>query len=119
MIIDNIQVTKGLIIDTPWIDYILSGDKIWEMRSTATKIRGTIALIQKGTGNIVGLATLTDSLPEMTIEELVASQDKHKVDYLQRPELQKWNKPWVLNDARRIPPTRYTHKQGAVIWVNL
>lgn len=30
---------KGLIIDTPHIDNILSGKKIWEMRSTMTKQR--------------------------------------------------------------------------------
>jgi hypothetical protein len=32
-------VTRGLIIDEPWISLILSGKKTWEMRSTNATIR--------------------------------------------------------------------------------
>ncbi|ELN6870696.1 hypothetical protein AB0485_004011 [Vibrio parahaemolyticus] len=58
---------------------ILAGLKVWEMRSTKTKIRGTIALIEQGTGLIVGLANLTDSLEPLSHAELMANFDKHKV----------------------------------------
>lgn len=40
---------RGLIIRKPWIDYILDGTKVWELRSTRTKIRGEIGLIEAGT----------------------------------------------------------------------
>jgi ASCH domain-containing protein len=49
---------KGLIIDEPWISLILQGEKIWEMRKTACHHRGRIALIRKGSGQVVGIAAL-------------------------------------------------------------
>lgn len=33
---------KGLIIKSPWTDYIFEGKKIWEIRGRNTKIRGQI-----------------------------------------------------------------------------
>jgi hypothetical protein len=39
---------KGLIIDAPWIGYIISGTKTWEMRLRNTAVRGRIGLIRKG-----------------------------------------------------------------------
>lgn len=119
MIINGKTITKGLIIDSPWIDFILDGLKFWEMRTTKTKIRGEIALIKKGTGQIVGITELVDALDAMPLELLIEEFDKHKVDYIEHPELQKWNTPWVLKNTRRIEPVPYTHKRGAVIWVNL
>lgn len=46
MIIEGIEIKKGLIIKKEWLDLILSGEKHWEMRSNITLIRGDIALIQ-------------------------------------------------------------------------
>ena len=37
---------KALIIKKPWIDYILNGSKVWEIRGSKTNIRGKIELIQ-------------------------------------------------------------------------
>ncbi|MGL1404420.1 ASCH domain-containing protein [Vibrio parahaemolyticus] len=73
MLINGIEVTRALIIRKPWIHLILAGLKTWEMRSTKTKIRGTIALIEQGTGLIVGLANLTDSLEPLSHAELLTS----------------------------------------------
>lgn len=119
MIIDGVEVTKGLIIDKPWIDLILNGEKVWEMRTTGTRFRGDFALIQKGTGHIVGLSKLVDSLDPLTPDELAAYAKNHHVDYSQQPELIKWNTPWVLSDSVRVCPIPYDHKRGAVVWVNL
>ncbi|EGQ7681805.1 ASCH domain-containing protein [Vibrio alginolyticus] len=119
MLINGIEVTRALIIRKPWIHLILAGLKVWEMRSTKTKIRGTIALIEQGTGLIVGLANLTDSLEPLSHAELMANFDKHKVDYDAMPELAKWRCPWVLENVQRIEPIPYEHKVGAVIWVNI
>ncbi|EOV0133021.1 TPA: ASCH domain-containing protein [Vibrio parahaemolyticus] len=119
MIIQGIEVNKGLIIDTPWIDLILDGKKCWEMRSTGTQYRGHVALIKKGTGNIVGLSVLVDSLPSLPDKELMSFYHNHQVNYAERPDLIKWNTPWVLNETKRIEPIPYTHPRGAVIWVNL
>ena len=49
---------RGLIIDEPFISEILNGSKTWEMRSRHTDRRGLIALIAKGSGAVVGAATL-------------------------------------------------------------
>ena len=53
---------KGLIIREPWIDYILSGKKVWEIRGSNTTIRGRIALIKSGTSTILGEANLINSI---------------------------------------------------------
>ena len=45
---------KALIVDEPWISAILRGEKTWEMRKTGCNLRGSIALIRKGAGHVVG-----------------------------------------------------------------
>ena len=45
---------KGLIIKSPWIDYILDKEKIWEIRGSSTTIRGPILLIKSGTDKVYG-----------------------------------------------------------------
>ncbi|MCY9861470.1 hypothetical protein OTK49_02935 [Vibrio coralliirubri] len=123
MIINGKIITKAFIVAQPWVDKFFSENpdevKTWEMRSTGTKIRGEVGIIEKGTGLIVGTTTIVDSLEQLTISELIATMHKHRVDYKNNPHLIKWNKPWVLKDSKRIEPVPYTHPQGAVIWVNV
>jgi len=120
MVINGREVTRGLIIDLPWIELILNGLKTWEMRTRKTKIRGDIALIQKGTGTIVGLANLTDCKDSMNLDDLELNFEKHQVDYKKIVSAQKWNTPWVLSNVERLEsPIPYKHKTGAVIWVDL
>ncbi len=42
----HLIVAKGLIIRKEWLDKILNNGKHWEMRSTHTKQRGIIKLIE-------------------------------------------------------------------------
>lgn len=123
MIINGKNITKALIVAQPWVDKIFSEDpdeiKDWEMRSSSTKIRGDIGIIEKGTGRIVGITTLVDCLAPLTVDELVANKHRHRVDFENNPDLVKWNNPWVLENSHRIDPIQYTHPQGAVIWVNV
>lgn len=117
MIIGGKEITRGLIVDEPWIGKILSGEKTWEMRSTKTKVRGEIALIKKGTGTIVGTVEIYDCLscdPEklpMAISHCIPSGMSHV--------FKKWNVAWKLRNVKPINPIPYTHKQGAVIWVKI
>lgn len=107
---------KGLIIKQPWIDMILSGEKVWEMRSRNTSHRGRIALIQQGAGLVIGSANLTGVVENMTAEEYYSSGHLHRVP----GEFGKWRYAWVLADPSRYDePVPYAHPQGAVIWVNL
>lgn len=119
---DILEEIKGLVIDTPYIDQIIFGDKTWEMRSTATKQRGWIALIRKGSGTVVGVAELVDSIGPFTNEQMIANQSKHKLTahQLSNPSIGKWNHGWVLMNARALrEPLPYQHNKGAVIWVKL
>jgi len=110
---------RGLLIKTPWIDLIISGEKTWELRSRGTNVRGKIALIRSGSGSIVGTATLADCFPAS--DELLAKNlKKHRVSMRQVHDYGKDIFVWRLEDARALPkPMPYHHPQGAVIWVTL
>lgn len=112
---------KGLVIAQPWIGMILRDEKTWEMRSRATNIRGQIALIAKGTGQVVGIATLVDSLPPLSPETMQSHFAKHRIptEKVAEPGF-KWFTPWVLADVRPLDtPISYEHPSGAVTWINL
>jgi len=114
--------TKGLVIKSPYIEKILSGSKTWEMRSTLTKIRGPIALIKQGSGQIIGVANLVDTKGPLSQQDKLNAMDKHQIsiDRLQSGETDKWDSAWVMENAQLlISPINYQHPNGAVIWVNL
>lgn len=113
---------KGLIIMEPWIDLILEGKKIWEIRGSNTKIRGRVALIKSGTGLIYGTVEIIDSI-KLTTDIIKETTEKHM---LEGKNLDKicglYKKPhaWVMqNPVLFDKPIPYIHPQGAVIWVNL
>ena len=110
---------RALIVRQPWIELILSGRKTWEMRSSPTKIRGRVGLIEQGTGLIVGETTILDSLPALGELQLRCGGYRyHKI--LDHDILNKWKYPWVLhNTVRYQTPKPYSHKPGAVIWVKI
>ena len=96
---------EGLVIREPWISRILAGRKIWEMRSTACRKRGRIALIRAGSGLVVGVADLVDSLAALDTPEAYAAAERfHAIG----PAEQKaaydggWRTPWVLQNARPL-----------------
>lgn len=115
--------SKALIIDAPWIDLILSGEKAWEMRSRTCSIRGRIGLIRKGSKHVVGVADLVDCLGPFTETELRQQRDKHAITEERLPDnawMSKWNHAWVLANVELLPePVPYTHPSGAVTWVNI
>ena len=115
-------LSRGLVIADPWIGYILDGSKTWEMRSSATSVRGPFALIRKGTGAVWGVANLVDSLPPLSPEEMIATHARHLIpaEMIRSGEVAKWNTPWVLADVRPLAkPVPYKHPYGAVTWVTL
>jgi hypothetical protein len=117
-----VNITKGLIIDDPWIGYILDGSKTWEMRSTGASHRGWFGLIRKGTGAVWGVARLVESGVALSQEEMIASFEKHLIpsDMIRTGQVAKWTTPWKLADIRKLSsPVPYRHKSGAVTWVEL
>jgi hypothetical protein len=108
---------KLLIIKKYWLDKIFDEGKVWEMRSTRTKITGVIGLVESGTGLIVGEVNLIgcSERPVSKHKDLIKY---HKVEDLEL--LDKWKWAWLLNGAKRYEePIPYEHPQGAVIWVDL
>jgi hypothetical protein len=115
-------LTRGLVIDEPWISLILSGKKTWEMRSTGTRKREPIGLIRKGSKQVVGIADLVDSLPALSREDYARTEAFHRIPLgLQSAAiLRRRVRPWVLAAARSLPtPIPYKHGSGPVIWIKL
>lgn len=113
---------KGLIIDSPHIERILSGEKTWEMRSRNCQIRGLIGLIKKGSGQVVGVVEIIGVRGLLTRDDLIANLDKHRrtMEQLDDPRFSKWNIAWLLDKARPLPrPVSYVHPKGAQSWINL
>jgi len=116
------MITKALIIADPWIGYLLDGSKTWEMRSSSASHRGWFGLIRKGTGAIYGIARLEDVGAPLSPEQMVAAHRHHRIPeaMIRSGEVAKWNVPWKLAEIRRLTrPVAYTHKSGAVTWVEL
>jgi hypothetical protein len=108
---------KGLIIKKEWLEKIFDSGKCWEMRSTKTKIRGKIYLIESGSGTIVGECELVDS-HKLDEDEAKKTFNKHCVENIDL--LNKWCHAWHFeNIIKYKTPLKYNHPKGAVIWVNL
>ena len=115
------MITQGLIIREPWIGYILTEGKTWEMRPRRTLKRGPLALIRKGSGLVVATATIVDSLSPLTRETMARHFDKHYVpaEEWSKPDYN-WFIPWVLADVHSLrTPVPYQHPSGAQNFVNL
>jgi hypothetical protein len=100
------------------LDAILVGTKTWEIRGAATRRRGAIALIESGSGNVVGTCVLADVLGPLRVADLALDPQSA----LRGPGALRFATAyaWVLGDARRLTaPIPYRHPEGAVVWVEL
>ena len=112
---------SGLVIKTPWIDLIIAGKKTWEIRGCRTEVNRPIALIQSGTGLVIGACALVECRGPLALPEMKRTSRYHRIKF-QRGDALPYHKTyaWILNDAVRfVVPVPYTHPRGAVIWVNL
>jgi hypothetical protein len=114
---------RGLVIRKPYVDWILAGKKTWEIRGSATKVRGRIALIAGGTGTVVGTCELVDVRGPLKSADLKANARKLNVTQAEMSGPRYYGDhtyAWVLTAIRRLrTPIRYRHPSGAVIWVTL
>lgn len=116
------EISKGLVIDEPWIGHILDGSKTWEMRSSSASHRGWFGLIRKGTGTVCGIANLVECGAPLTPGEMLTNRQNHQIPdaMIQSGEVSKWNTPWKLENIQKLSmPVPYRHKPGAVTWVLL
>src|SRR5205814_703819 len=101
-------------------DSIISGSKTWEMRSRNTAVRGRIALIRKGSKAVVGVADLVGVVPKLSLSDLKANFERHRVPENEIGEGFKHTTAWILQGARPLrQPVGFPFPAGAVIWVNL
>jgi len=118
---DDFQLPDaGLLIRAPYVDWILDGLKVWEMRSKRTARRGRIGLIRSTSGLVVGEANLVAVEGPLTHRELLRNAEKMNVERedIMAPGGDTF--AWVLEGPRRYnPPVPYTHRSGAVIWARL
>jgi ASCH domain len=120
--VNRASISHGLVIDQPWVGLIADGKKTWEMRTRPTRIRGWIGLIEKGSGTIIGVAYLKDSLPVLRRDKHHLHYRKHRVPSERGRKTYggKYLYPWVMAKAFRLPKAvPYRHPAGAVIWVTL
>lgn len=113
---------SALIIRSEPIEQILRGENDWEMRLRVVHKRGRIALVKKGSGQVVGVAKLVDCIGPLTEQEMLGNYQRHRIpsDRLKSGEIAKWRTAWVLEDVHRLPkPVPYTRASGAVAWVSL
>ena len=69
---------RGLIVQQPWLDMILSEEKTMDLRSFSTNIRGEVAILHDG--KIWGYVNLYDVLGPMTKREIHEYYNQHRVD---------------------------------------
>ncbi len=115
-------VTRALVVDDPWVGMILDGSKVWEMRARATRLRGLVGLIRKGSGTVVGVVRIVGSLTPLDAVALASRRDRHGIepDRMASALAGGWRHPWVLADAVAFAsPVPYAHPRGAVVWVVL
>lgn len=119
---DNLMVpVRGIVIRQPWVEHILSGEKTWELRGKNTKIRGPVALIEGGTGTIVGMFNIVDSEGPLSKVQRVEAADKNQILACEIDEdIYENVYAWKLENVVRFSePVPYKHPSGAVIWVTL
>jgi hypothetical protein len=114
---------SALIIKSPWVDLILSGEKTWEIRGNSTKKRGWIALIKSGSKKVIGICQIVDVIGPLTMDELLGSFGKHRMP---TSEIRESGLPyprtyaWVIrNPVELADPILYKHPMGAITWVTL
>lgn len=114
---------RGLLIRQPFAVWIVGGRKTWELRGSATKVRGRIAILAAGTKTVVGTCELCDVKGPLKLRDLRSNARK-----LNWPAAKitgplyygNHTYAWVLRAAKRLrKPVAYDHPMGAVIWVNL
>jgi hypothetical protein len=114
---------RGLKIREPHVGFILDGLKTWEIRGTATKIRGPIALVKAGTPTIVGTCELRGVEGPLSTEDLRRNAKKLNAkpsDIENPPYYGDHTYAWVLGNVRRLKkPVPYDPHPGSVIWVTL
>lgn len=114
---------RALIVRQPWADKILDGTKAWEIRGSATNVRGRIGIIPARSKTVSGYCDLVEVKGPLTLSELLENVGLHGIS---REELLEQGLPypstyaWIMEKPKKLDrPTAYNHPSGAIIWVRL
>lgn len=126
-ITNNVNVDHGhpkvaLVIKAEPLEKILTGRKTWEMRTQNTNKRETVALAQKGTGMIFGIADIIDSRGPLGDATMLSAIALHGIESqrIGTPEISNYRFAWVLANVRCLKyPVPYTHTKGAQSFVRI
>lgn len=109
---------KILVVKEHWANKILSGEKTWEIRGRNTHVRGEVGIAISGTGKVFGTVSLIDSKP-IGLHDALGNMDKHRLCANDAAFMYAQPHAWEIENAERFDePIPYTHKRGAVVWVN-
>lgn len=110
----------GLIIKKKWLDLIISGKKILEIRGSDTSHQGEkIYLLESGSHKVRGTCVIDSSYP-LSCSDWCEETDKHCVNLSYKELLKVYKNPhaWVLKDVQPIDEAvQYEYKKGSVIWI--
>jgi len=113
------ESARGLTIRNPWASLVLSGEKTWELRANRTAKRGTIYVIQSGTGIVFGSVQMIEVIGPLSLNELRAAEALHGVRDLVAPPYTN-TYAWVFAyPVLFADPVAYKHPNGARTWVKL
>jgi hypothetical protein len=113
---------SGIILKDEWLEMILSGQQIWEIRSMRTHKRERVALAQSGAPVLLGDVEIIGCVK---IDDLLlrANIKKHGVPLHRHAEIVSGYKnifAWELARPRRYKmPILYTRAKGQMTWIDL
>lgn len=95
---------RALLIRHPYIDKILDDEKCWEIRGSATSVRGTIGLVPSGSGTVVGVCDVVDCLGPLTAEEFRKNASKAGGPSEAKLGWYRQTYAWVMAKSRLLTP---------------
>lgn len=123
------MIERTLIIRAEPLEMIFDGTKDWEIRSRPARIRGRIALSEKGANAIVGTCTLSCVVGPLTLDQVMKNARRMGTTRAEvEADLADWRQDcrdgkvyaWVLQDVRRLRrPVAFANPSGAVTWALL
>ena len=104
-----------LILKPEWLNAILDKGKRMEIRGMkTTKIGHRIGLMASKTDQIVGMATITECIGPMSLEQFASYKDMH---HCTAGLPYKTTYGWVLTDVQRLDtPIYHKRKKGVIIF---
>ena len=127
-----ISPKRALIVQSPWASLLVDGEKTVEIRGSATKMFGSIAIAQSKSKLLIGEVTLESCcliavrdedgrLQDVpgSLHTLDSLKDAHRIKDVGSIPYGKVYAWFVTKCVKYDTPVSYVHPRGAVVWVSL